>query len=36
VDGRLARWTRRLAPWSQLVREVRIDWYLGVQVYAPE
>jgi hypothetical protein len=27
VDGRLARWTRRLAPWSQLVREVRAEGF---------
>ncbi len=27
VDGRLARWTRRLAPWSQLTRELRSEGF---------
>jgi DGQHR domain-containing protein len=27
VDGRVARWTRRLTPWSQLVREVRNEGF---------
>jgi hypothetical protein len=27
ADGRLARWTRRLAPWSQLTRELRSEGF---------
>jgi hypothetical protein len=27
VGDRLARWTRRLGPWSQLVRELRADGF---------
>lgn len=27
ADGRLARWTRRLAPWSPLARELRADGF---------
>jgi hypothetical protein len=27
VDGRLARWTRRLAPWGQLTRELRSEGF---------
>jgi hypothetical protein len=25
VDGRLARWTRRLGPWSELTRQAKIE-----------
>jgi DGQHR domain-containing protein len=27
VDGRVARWTRRLAPWSELARELRAEGF---------
>ena len=27
MDGRVARWTRRLAPWSELARELRVEGF---------
>jgi hypothetical protein len=27
VEGRVARWQRRLAPWTQLARELRSDGF---------